>query len=174
MLPMADVVFQQDPQLGPEKFILRGTSLTIVGGVGLSRERTIRLADISPDFDRVERRLKRFYLLPVFLAVLSGAVSWALYVDEISYDVSMWKALGSGVAGLMALVFLLYIRFAPIEAALFRNTRGDLLFEVYRPLKAAYIYDDFVSELVHRIEACKPRGIGKTVESAEHEPTRQP
>jgi len=148
---MSQIVFQQDPQLGSEKFILNEANLVVIGGVGLSQRKTIGLTDISSEFDSVKRRLKRFYLVPIFLAGLSGAVSWVLLLG----DTSVIKAIVAGILAFMALIFLLLMRFEAVEAVRFYDKQRHVLFEISRPNKAAYRYDEFVGELVSRIQACK-------------------
>lgn len=141
---MKDIVFKQDPQLGSETFILKERTLAIVGGVGLSKERIIRLTDISPDYEQVERLFHRSYLVPLFFAVLFGAVSWRLFTRADS----MVAAIIAGIAAFLAPVCLFLMEFTPVEIARFRDTRGQLLFEVYRPRKASFTYDEFVCALV--------------------------
>ena len=146
---MENITFQHDPQIGPEKFILKEGTVVIVGGVGLSKERVIRLTDISSDYEQGHRLFHRSYLVPIVLAGITGAVSWWLFTRGDSMGASMVAVITAG----MAVAFLLLMKFTPVEFARFRDTRGQLLIEVYRSRKVPYKFDEFVSELVRRIKA---------------------
>jgi len=144
---MIDVVFKEDPQIGSQIFTLKATTLVVVGGVSLSNEQVINLSDISPDYERIERRFHRLYVVPVFLSVLMGVGTWWISTSDISILV--------GVSAIMALGILLFMRFAPIEGARFLDRRGAIMFELFRPFKAAYAYDEFITALVFRINRAK-------------------
>jgi hypothetical protein len=147
---MEEVIFQQDPQIRSEKFILRGNTLRIVGGAP-SREKSFRLSDISADFEKIERRFSRSYLVPLFLAGLFGVVSWKSSVYASAQE--SWVAfIVAGISGFMGMIFLFFMKFTPIEAARFRDKQGNILFEIYRPSKMAHAYDDFLSALSHRLK----------------------
>jgi hypothetical protein len=75
---MDDINFQQDPTLASETFVLRNAQLVVVGGVGLEKERTVQLLDISPDFEHRKKRFKRAYLVPALLALICAYGGWKL------------------------------------------------------------------------------------------------
>ena len=151
---MADVTFKQDPRFSTEKFILQGNTLLIVGGV--LPMRSIPLVSIAPGYERIERRFHSGYLVPLFLAAASAAVAWKLSQG----DISMIRAIAAGVVAFLAIVFPFQMEFTPIEGAKFLQRDGTPLFEIYRPSKSAYTYDEFLSVLVQRVtragEVCIP------------------
>lgn len=141
---MDDLEFRCDRQLGTEKFVLKSDTLVIMGEARLEKSRVIKLSSISPRCEIIKRRFHSLYLAPSVLAALCWVASWSLATHN--YDI---------IAGLLALVgfgFLFFLRFEPIEGALFRSKTGEVLFVVYHPLKAAYTYDAFVSELQRRVD----------------------
>lgn len=147
---MEEIVFKGDPQTDSETFILKQTTLTITGRAGPENERTIRLSDMSPEFEVFKKRFKRFYLGPLFLSGLMSVVAWRLF----QYDSILVVIAGGIVAGL-ALGFLLMLRVEPIEGVRFKNAQGEVEFTVHRPSKAAYAYSEFISALVSRIKRVK-------------------
>lgn len=147
---MEEIIFKGDSQTDSQTFVLRQTSLTVIGGVGPEKERTIRLGDMSPEFEIFKKRLKRFYLAPLILSGLASVVAWYLF----QYD-NLVVEVVSGIAGLFAVVFLLMIKIEPVEGVKFKNNQGEVEFSVHRPLKAAYTYNEFIDALVSRIKRAK-------------------
>lgn len=144
-----DIVFQQDPQLGSGTITLRNAQLIIVGGVSLEKERTIQLIDISPEFEHAKKRFKRFYLNPAFFAGICAFGGWRLLARQDD----LWIPAAGGVILLgLGLIFPFMMRFEPVELTRFRDKRGQILFELYRPLKAAHKYDEFLKALTSRMD----------------------
>jgi hypothetical protein len=142
---MADVTFQQDRQLASERFVLQERTLLITGGA--PPRRSIPLESISPDYVRIERRFRRGYLVPLFLAGVCAVVAWRLFQG----DPSPMRVTIAGIAAFQALIFPFLMKFDPVEGARFLDRRGVPVFEIYRPLKSAYTYDEFLSALVERV-----------------------
>lgn len=145
---MGDVTFKQDPHFSTETFVLQGNTLLIVGGE--TPMRSIPLVSIAPDYERIERRFHRGYLGPLFLTVASAAVAWKLSQG----DVSMIRAIAAGVVAFLAITFPFQMKFTAIEGAKFVQRDGTPLFEIYRPSKSAYTYDEFLLVLVQRVNRC--------------------
>ena len=143
---MADVIFHQDRQLSPEKFTIQESALLVTGGA--PRQRSIPLASISPGYERIERRFHRAYLVPFFLSVIFAFGAWRLFQG----DPSMIREIIGGIVAFMAVVFPFMMQFTPVEGARFLDDNGAVLFEIYRPSKSAYTYDDFLSALVQRVK----------------------
>eukprot|EP01035_Chromulina_nebulosa_P060183 gene60183-82342_t len=146
---MEDIVFQQDPTLASETFVLRNAQLIVVGGVGLEKERTVQLVDISPEWEHDRKRFKRSYLVPSVFAALCAFGGWKL----LSRQDELWVPFFFGLllTG-FAVIFPFMMNFTPVEFCRFRDTSGNILFEIYRPSKAAYKYDEFLEALARRIE----------------------
>lgn len=149
---MADVTFKQDPRLAPEMFVLQEDTLSVTGGVPPNR--SIPLTIVSPDYERIDRRFHRGYLVPLFFCGLFGFLAWWLFQG----DPSRVRSIVAGVVAFMAFTFPFLMKFAPVEGARFLSRDGDPLFEIYRPSKSAYTYDDFIVALVQRINERGHRG----------------
>ena len=145
---MDEIIFKGDSQTDSQTFILRQTTLTIAGRPGRENECAIRLSDVSPEFEILRKRFKRFYLVPFFLACLSGALALKLFAGDVSFGVGIV----AGIIGCMSPVFLFSMRFAPVEVIRFSDTRGQVIFEVHRPKKGALRYNEFIAALVSRIK----------------------
>lgn len=144
---MKEVILKAGAQIDSRTFVLKQTTLSILGEPGLERERTISLRSLSPEFRPVLRRFKRFYLGPIFLSLLSGAAAVHLFQNE-----SMLGKAAAGVLAAVALGFCFVTRVAPVEGAEFKNREGAVEFCVFRPLRGAYVFDEFVDALVYRIK----------------------
>jgi hypothetical protein len=144
---MDDVEFQQDRQLAHETLILRNAQLFIVA-VGSENGRIIQLTDISPAFETDKKCFKRFYLGPALIALPCAFGGWKLVIrqDELVMPFFFGVLLIS-----LALGLLFGMRFEPVELARVRDTHGKVLFELYRPLKSAYKFDEFMKALAERI-----------------------
>ena len=144
---MPDISFRQDPHFSTEKFTLQEGVLLVTGGV--PPQRNIPLSSISPDYVPVKRRFHSGYLVPLFFAAAFAVAAWQLFQGD---HLSMVRAIIAGILGFMAFVFPFLMKFAPIEGARFVDRAGFPLFEIYRPSKSAYTYDEFLSALVQRVK----------------------
>ena len=146
---MEDIIFKQDPELSGETYILKQERLIIVEkSLGLSKDRVIRLRDISLDSELTERRFSRFYLLPLLFSVIAAIALWhILKSDTISHFIAIFPSIL-----IPALLWHMNKGFEPIEACRFKDNKGEIIFELYRPRKSKLNYDAFVSALRNRIE----------------------
>lgn len=144
---MAHVTFRQDRQFAAEQFTIQENTLLVTGAAPPQRQ--IPLASISPGYERIERRFHRAYLVPLSLAVVFALGAWELFQG----DPSMIRGITAGIVACMASAFPFMMKFTPVEGARFLDDTGVVLFEIYRPSKLAYTYDDFLSALVQRVKA---------------------
>lgn len=148
---MGEFVFRQDSRLGPETLFLKQSEIVIVNGATPRGGRSIRLGNLSPNYEDDETRFSSAYLVPLILALICAAVSWKFYIDDSD---STGFVIFAGM-GFMAVIFLFMMDFSPVDTARFYDRRGNVMLEVYRPKKMAHTYDEFVSELSRRIKAAQ-------------------
>jgi len=65
-----------------------------------------------------------------------------------------------------AAIFPFMMNFSPVESCRFRDKSGHTLFEIYRPSKAAYKYDEFLAALAQQIEWSRQLRQGNSSEES--------
>jgi len=141
---MEDIIYCQDPELSWEKFILKKDKLIIVEkSMGLTKERMFKLDDLASDCEMTKRRFSGFYIIPLILAGLASLAAWQLFGRSTFANVLAMLVVTLIPASLWHMIRGL----EPIEIARFKDKSGAIVFELYRPRKAAFAYDEFVTAL---------------------------
>jgi hypothetical protein len=151
-MAVENLTFKQDPQLGWEKFIIQNNDLVIVGeSFGLKKEIKIKLSDISPRPQFYSKRLHHRYIIPLLFSAGPAAIAYySIQRAELSNPSYLALTLAS-FAFAMCFVWYAIRGYKPIEACCFIDKNREKLFEIYRPIKSPWIYEDFISNLIKRI-----------------------
>lgn len=131
--------------------------------MGLHKEQTFMLTDLSPNYEQTHRRFFHLYINPLLFTAVMLILAWWLIRQNSEFAI---------VPIILAFIFFWHAfeGFRPIEATVFRNTDGANLIEIYKPRKAtlgkiakskniyqprelSIDYEEFVTTLSDRIKA---------------------
>ncbi len=144
------LTFHQDPNFkGGETLVLSDKQIEVhVRAFGLKKDLAFSLMDLSPSFERIERRLYTLSVVPVVSTLLVwAAIIWLRHDNSIPIEVAMLF----GVVVTAGMVWYAVRGWRPIEVTIFRDLSGTVLLEIFKPRRGVRAYEDFVAELNGRI-----------------------
>jgi len=149
---MEDLVFQHDETVGGEIFTLEAERLVIAPPfLGKSAEKVFRLTNLSPDCEITVRRVKSLYWAPGVMAVILLIATYKTYRIAIHVSYDLWFLPGITAVAMVGLFYNAIKGYKPREVARFRDTKGNVAFELFETKRTRFKYADFVAELKRRI-----------------------
>ncbi len=146
-------LFEQESELGGQKFIISGDTLIIINKFGKMKDRPIRIkiSEIDSNYIIKRRIYGMFWAFNILYIsiILLIAFGFLKYVVPDDWRESM--VLFDFVFVFLVIVCLsvyisayAYPRCRPLEVTCFKNKQGELLFEIIRPFSKWWEYDEFL------------------------------
>lgn len=149
---MEDLVFQHDEEVGGEVFTLEAERLVITAPpLGKLAERVFRLTNLSPECEVTVRRVKPLYWVPGVIGFILLIATYKTYqiATRVSYD--LWFLPGITAVAMVTLFYNALKGYKRREVTRFRDTKGNVAFELFETKSTRFTYADFVAELKKRI-----------------------
>jgi len=149
---MEDLVFQHDETVGGEIFTLEAERVVITTPpLGKMAEKVFRLTNLSPECEVRVRRVKALYWVPGVMAVILLIATYQLYLIAIRVSYDLWFLPGITAFAMVGLFYNAIKGYKSREVTRFRDTKGNVAFELFETKSTRFTYADFVAELKKRI-----------------------